>query len=112
MGANGSFPKCLFVNIPYILVRQGTVKTTIVGSNPCPLEGKWSKVEHLVEDIQTLLLDFSCWKVQAVGRDSNKVAHSIARMAISEMTNGTWRDIFPDCIHELVREESLRTPPI
>jgi hypothetical protein len=36
-----------------------------------------------------------------VHRSTNNAAHMVARMAVSELIERTWRVEYPNCIHEL-----------
>jgi hypothetical protein len=56
----------------------------------------------MVLDIQNLLHAFELWKVQAVRRNANCVAHNMAIFAKKEHMARTWKGDYPKCIRELV----------
>ena len=69
------------------------------------IENDWSRIGHLVLDIRNLLHAFEQWKVQAVGRTANSVAHGMALFAKKEHMSRTWKGDYPDCIREIVLKE-------
>jgi ribonuclease HI len=87
------------------IVLEGDSKLVVDAINA---EGpSWSKIGHLVEDIQILLQNFQQWKVQAIRRSANTAAHTIARMAIRDHVVRTWRARYPECIHDIILEEEV-----
>jgi hypothetical protein len=59
----------------------------------------------MVLDIQNLLHAFKLWKVQAVRRNANCVAHIMAIFAKKEHMSRTWKGDYPKCVRELVPKE-------
>lgn len=57
---------------------------------------------HLLEDIATSLSFFQFVKVVRVRRDANKVAHVLAKSAISHLLDKVWREDYPSSICSLV----------
>lgn len=85
------------------LILEGDARAIVEAVNS--EDTNWSKIGHLVMDIKTLLQGFAQWQIQAVGRAANNVAHTVARLAIREKLSRTWRDAYPECIHEIVITE-------
>jgi hypothetical protein len=85
------------------IVLEGVAKIVVdVNSD----ETNWSKIGHLLEDMKILLQDFPQWTVRTVGRAANSTAHVIARLAARKNKEKTWRNIYPECIHEIILKES------
>ncbi|XP_059455324.1 uncharacterized protein LOC132185582 [Corylus avellana] len=68
-------------------------------------EPNWSKIGHQIADMKMLLDAFPSWSVRAVGRAVNNAAHVIARMAVKDNIERTWRGCYPKCIHDIIRKE-------
>jgi hypothetical protein len=83
-----------------MLVHIKGINTTInsAGKN-------WSKIGHIVEDMQYLLRNFTQWKVDVVSRDANNAAHTLVKLAASHGENRTWLGVRPECICEIVLAE-------
>jgi hypothetical protein len=50
---------------------------------------------NLIGEIHVLLRRFDCWSFIHVKREGNKVAHTLAKYAISHPQNCVWFDSFP-----------------
>ncbi len=61
---------------------------------------------NLIGDIRVLLRRFDCWSFVHVKREGNKVAHSLAKYAISHPQSRVWFNSFPSCVLGLVSSES------
>jgi hypothetical protein len=61
---------------------------------------------NLIGDIRVLLRRFDCWSFAHVKREGNKVAHSLAKYAISHPQSRVWFNSFPSCVLGLVSSES------
>jgi ribonuclease HI len=82
---------------------EGDAKNVVEAINSA---GKnWSKIGHIVEDMQYLLRNFTQWKVDVVSRDANNAAHTLAKLAVSHGENRTWLGVIPECICEIVLAE-------
>jgi hypothetical protein len=64
-----------------------------------------SRYGHLVDDIMVVMSSFPLWQIGHVGRDSNHVAHSLAKATIKNVTNRKWDHSIPECISDLVLTE-------
>jgi ribonuclease HI len=82
---------------------EGDAKNVVEAINSA---GKnWSKIGHIVEDMQHLLRNFTQWKVDVVSRDANNAAHTLAKLAASHGETRTWLGVIPECICEIVLAE-------
>jgi hypothetical protein len=61
-----------------------------------------SRYGHLVDDIRVVMSSFPLWQIGHVGRDSNHVAHSLAKAAIKNVSNRKWDHSIPECISDIV----------
>jgi ribonuclease HI len=87
------------------IILEGDAKIVVDAINLGETNG--SKIGILVEDMKLMMLGFPQCTVCAVGRVANSTAHVIARMAIRENVEHTWRSYNPECIHEIVMKESV-----
>ena len=82
---------------------EGDAKNVVEAINSA---GKnWSKIGHIVEDMQQLLRNFTQWKVDVVSRDANNAAHTLAKLAVSQGVNRLWMGVIPECIRQIVLAE-------
>lgn len=59
------------------ILLEGDAKVVVEAVNAVTTDG--STIGHLADDMKVLLSAFQQWRVQRVGRELNKVAHTIAR---------------------------------
>ena len=69
-----------------------------------------SRIGHLVLDVRNLLHDFEQWKVQAMGRHANNVAHCMATFAKNKQMSRMWKGDYLECIREFVLKEFTAPP--
>ncbi|XP_059436088.1 uncharacterized protein LOC132169016 [Corylus avellana] len=81
------------------ILLEGDAKVVVEAVNAVTTDG--STIGHLVDDMKVLLSAFRQWRVQQVGRELNKMAHTIARQAVREGIERTWIGVVPDCIREI-----------
>lgn len=62
-------------------------------------------VSNLIGETCLMLKNFDRWSVKHVGREGNKVAHSLAKLAVSNLQNQVWFGSFPSVLSELVTFE-------
>jgi hypothetical protein len=67
----------------------------------------YSWLKPLVADIQASLQEFTQWRIDFVKRVSNSVAHSLAQLAVRNVTEYTLRDEVPECIRDTILLESM-----
>jgi hypothetical protein len=67
----------------------------------------YSRLGPLVADIQASLQEFTQWWIDFVKRASNSTAHSLAQLAVRNVTEYTWRDEVPECIRDTIPLESM-----
>jgi hypothetical protein len=65
------------------------------GSDDCG----WGQI---TEDILFSLQSIPQWEMGYSRRDTNKVAHVLANLAVADDTDMVWLYRPPDCIHELL----------
>lgn len=68
-----------------------------------PCRGEYGMV---VNSLKGCLLQFPEWKVRHVRRQVNNAAHTLARMAVSQIDEQLWLDEFPVWMHEIVLADS------
>jgi hypothetical protein len=56
----------------------------------------------IIDDTREILQSFSSWKVLFVRRECNSVAHSLARMAVTQCLFQVWIESLPDLVHNCV----------
>ncbi|XP_059442086.1 uncharacterized protein LOC132174450 [Corylus avellana] len=64
-----------------------------------------SKFGQLVDDIRSLLRNFSRWQISYVSRNANNGAHKLAKEATKMIMDRFWNLSIPDCISDLVSTE-------
>jgi hypothetical protein len=62
----------------------------------------YSRLRPLVEDMKSSLQEFSQWRIDFVKRDNNFAAHPLAKLAIQNVVEKTWKGELPDCIRDIV----------
>ncbi|XP_042958008.1 uncharacterized protein LOC122293496 [Carya illinoinensis] len=63
----------------------------------------WSSLIH---EIKTLLSSFPAWSIQYRGRESNGVAHNLAKFAWHLDNIALWWDVIPECISQTIWVDS------
>lgn len=63
------------------------------------------RYEHAVQDTKNMLHYLLEWRISHVHRQSNSVAHSLTKLALSIRQESLWVETPPLCIHELVLVE-------
>jgi hypothetical protein len=56
----------------------------------------------LVEDMKSSLQEFSQWHIDFVKKDNNSAAHSLAKLAVRNVVEKTWKDKLPIYIRDIV----------
>jgi hypothetical protein len=62
---------------------------------------------NLIGKTRLLLRSFDCWSVNHVNREGNKVAHTLAKYAVSHPQNCVWFQSYPSCLSGYVLSESI-----
>jgi ribonuclease HI len=65
------------------------------------------KVEPIIADIQDQINYFQQCEVKFVGRESNSVAHSLARLAVKQTVPVVWVDTFSILVEVSVRKDCV-----
>lgn len=65
-------------------------------------EQPWGRYAQFLDDVRAVLQGSPFYAVQFVLRDANKVAHALAKLAISQSVDYMWLDECPSSIHHLV----------
>jgi hypothetical protein len=63
------------------------------------------KFGNFIMDARATLREFRSWAVVHVKREGNRVAHNLAKFAISSEQNKVWFDSYPTCLSGLVNSE-------
>ncbi|XP_042944784.1 uncharacterized protein LOC122278665 [Carya illinoinensis] len=70
-------------------------------------DGKSSTLwSSLIHEIKTLLSSFPAWSIQYRGRESNGVAHNLAKFAWHLDDIALWWDVIPECISHAIWVDS------
>ncbi|XP_062176144.1 uncharacterized protein LOC133881222 [Alnus glutinosa] len=56
----------------------------------------------LISDARALLSSFLHWKIAHVGREGNKAAHCLAKLAVSQFSSRVWLGVCPSAIVDIV----------
>jgi ribonuclease HI len=86
MGAWQAVVMCCNLRFPLVVLEGDSliVVSALNKEEPC-----WSSFGHIIEDIRAKLQDIPSVRVQHVPRDANKVAHVLAKAAISQMLDNS-----------------------
>jgi len=98
MGAWQAVVMCCDLRFPLIVLEGDSL---IVVSALNKEEPYWSSFGHIIEDIRAKLQNIPSVRVQHVSRDANKVAHVLAKAAVSQMLDNSWIEECPSYIQEL-----------
>jgi hypothetical protein len=60
---------------------------------------------NLIAETRVLLENFDRWTIKHVRREGNKIAHSLAKLVISQLQNRVWLGSFPSVLSDLVNSE-------
>jgi hypothetical protein len=85
------------------LMLEGDAKTVVNEVNS--QESHTCRHGHLAEDIKILLRSFSNWEYCYVSRQSNGVAHGLAKLACRQIIEKTWRYYIPEAIRDVILME-------
>ena len=67
----------------------------------------WNRFGQLVEDTRWILHSLTSWKCTFVNQKANDAAHTLAKVAITNVGDRIWRDSTPNCINDIVLMEQL-----
>ncbi|XP_062171134.1 uncharacterized protein LOC133876926 [Alnus glutinosa] len=62
-------------------------------------------VSNLIAETCLQLENFDRWTIKHVRREGNKIAHSLAKLAISQLQNRVWLGFYPSVLSDLVISE-------
>jgi ribonuclease HI len=57
-----------------------------------------ARYANIIDDTRTILQSFSSWRALFVRRECNSVAHSLARMAVTQCLFQVWIESVPDLV--------------
>jgi ribonuclease HI len=77
---------------------EGDAKAVIDAVHSTEVDRSW--MGHLIEDVKVELQAVLYWQLTFVRREGNKVAHDLAKFALTHSTAETWHDMPPGCIHD------------
>jgi hypothetical protein len=60
---------------------------------------------NLIAETRLLLENFDRWTIKHVRREGNKIAHSLAKLAISQLQNRVWLGSYPSVLSDLVNSK-------
>ncbi|XP_059454956.1 uncharacterized protein LOC132185163 [Corylus avellana] len=66
-----------------------------------------SLLGQLIEDVRIGLNAIPMWNVEHVHREANKVAHRLAKLALTQANDIVWLEEEPPCIRDIVLTEQL-----
>jgi hypothetical protein len=72
------------------------VVSALQKDEPC-----WNSVGQLIEDTRSSLQDFHSFFIKHVKRDTNQVAHRLAKLAISQLLDTSWIEC-PSFIQDII----------
>jgi hypothetical protein len=84
---------------------EGHAKAVIDAVHSTEVDRSW--MGHLIEDVKVELQAVLHWQLTFVRREGNKVAHDLAKFALTHCTAETWHDVPPVCIHDTLLLEHL-----
>jgi hypothetical protein len=84
---------------------EGHAKAVIDAVHSTEVDRSW--MGHLIKDVKVELLAVLHWQLTFVRREGNKVAHDLAKFALTHCTAETWHDVPPVCIHDTLLLEHL-----
>jgi hypothetical protein len=73
-----------FLGLQSVIVEGDALE--IVSALGCPRDGD-GRYGNLLEDARRLQVDFRVWDIRHVRQDGNKVAHTLAKFAVSQQQN-------------------------
>jgi ribonuclease HI len=77
---------------------EGDAKAVIDAVQSTEVDRSW--MGHLIEDAKVELQAVLHWQLTFVRHEGNKVAHNLAKFALTHSTAETWHDMPPGCIHD------------
>lgn len=88
------------------IILEGNAMQVVKGVNS--MEQNWSWFGHLVAEMRTILHSLAPWRCCHVSRNGNTTTRFLAKLAVHHVTDFTWREEIPNCIHDVILlEQSL-----
>ncbi|XP_042939506.1 uncharacterized protein LOC122274538 [Carya illinoinensis] len=91
---------CLELGLTAV-VFEGDAQSSIKEINSSDENCKW--YGQILEDVKSILMDKSSWRVQYVSRKSNQAAHHLGKFALKYVEDEiVWMEEVPECIYSFI----------
>ncbi|XVF17057.1 hypothetical protein REPUB_Repub10bG0084300 [Reevesia pubescens] len=62
----------------------------------------WSPIGHFIEEARLSLNLLRCASISHIGRNGNRAAHTVAKMAVQFDTERVWIEDYPVCLNRII----------